>query len=72
VTHYPLLIAFSVTYAIIFAAMATYFAFEGNTSGAAFVLIFAFGGVVMLRISLIGWAADRRHREIREEPDRDE
>jgi UPF0716 family protein affecting phage T7 exclusion len=64
-------VVFSLAYALIFAAMAAYFAVIGNTFGAAFVLLFAFGGVVMLRWSLIGWAADRRHRAIRAEPEED-
>jgi UPF0716 family protein affecting phage T7 exclusion len=64
-------VAFSLAYATVFAAMAAYFAIIGNTSGAAFVLLFAFGGVFMLRVSLIGWAADRRHRAIRAEPEKD-
>jgi hypothetical protein len=64
-------VVFSLAYAILFAAMAAYFAVKGNTSGAAFVLIFVFGGVFMLRVSLIGWAADRRHRAIRAEPEED-
>jgi 4-hydroxybenzoate polyprenyltransferase len=71
-TRYPFLTAFSLAYAILFAAMAAYFAVKGNTFGTAFVLLFAFGGVFMLRMSLIGWAADRRHRAIREEPGRDD
>jgi uncharacterized protein (DUF58 family) len=70
-TRYPFLTAFSLAYAIIFAAMAAYFAIAGNTFGAAFVLLFAFGGVFMLRVSLIGWAADRRHRAIQAEPEED-
>jgi UPF0716 family protein affecting phage T7 exclusion len=70
-TRYPFLTAFSLAYAIVFAAMAAYFAVVGNTFGAAFVLLFAFGGIAMLRVSLIAWAADRRHRAIRAEPEED-
>jgi UPF0716 family protein affecting phage T7 exclusion len=70
-THYPLLVVFSLAYAILFAAMAAYFAVIGNTFGAAFVLLFAFGGVFMLRVSLIGRASDRRRRAIRAEPEED-
>jgi 4-hydroxybenzoate polyprenyltransferase len=70
-TRYPFLTAFSLAYATVFAAMAAYFAVKGNTFGAAFTLIFVFGGVFMLRVSLIGWAADRRHRAIRAEPEED-
>jgi mannose/fructose/N-acetylgalactosamine-specific phosphotransferase system component IID len=64
-------VVFCLAYAILFAAMAAYFAVKGNTFGAAFTLLFTFGGVVMLRWSLIAWAADRRHRAIREEPEED-
>jgi hypothetical protein len=70
-SHYPLLIVFSVTYAIAGAAFAVYFAIGRNAVGVISFVVLAFAGVVMLRWSLIGWTADRRHRAIQAEPDHD-